>query len=403
MALNDSVIHRQVTCYFEHDTMKKTESENLISYINSNVFFREFTFSKNDFKDLNSKQQLEFADNVVWLEDIFLIYQIKEKDNDSSNDEKWFQNKILNKAVKQIKSTLKFLENYPEINIENEKGHKLNITAAKIYDSKRIIIYKPTNDFPKNLRQLKFYESLEIGLIHLIHYEDYKWICNFLVTPCEIDEYLSFRERLYIYNKNASINLPEQYFLAHFLETPDADHFNAQYINTLRSFSQDIAKFDISLIMENFAKHIQLTTYETEYYPIITELALLNRFELAAFKERFQLCIKRSETLDFIIPYKTYIPRTDCAFVFIPLHSEKSSNWKNALNNLTHAQKYDCKATRCIGVVIFREPADKEYFSIYWQYLNEDWTYDENLEKLLNENYPFRNSRITKTENRYKD
>ncbi len=85
--------------------MKQTESENLISTVNTNVFFREFTFSKNDFKDIDSKQELEFADNVVWLEDIFLIFQIKEKGIDTSDNNKWFQNKILNKAVKQIKST----------------------------------------------------------------------------------------------------------------------------------------------------------------------------------------------------------------------------------------------------------------------------------------------------------
>ena len=52
----------------------KTNSENIISIINSNVFFKEFTFSKNDFKELDTKQNLEFADNVVWLNDIFFFF-----------------------------------------------------------------------------------------------------------------------------------------------------------------------------------------------------------------------------------------------------------------------------------------------------------------------------------------
>ena len=52
----------------------KTNSENIISIINSNVFFKEFTFSKNDFKELDTKQNLEFADNVVWLDDIFFFF-----------------------------------------------------------------------------------------------------------------------------------------------------------------------------------------------------------------------------------------------------------------------------------------------------------------------------------------
>lgn len=52
----------------------KNKAENSISTINTNVFFNEFTFCKNDFKALNSKLQLEFADNVVWLDDLLFIY-----------------------------------------------------------------------------------------------------------------------------------------------------------------------------------------------------------------------------------------------------------------------------------------------------------------------------------------
>ena len=51
--------------------MENNKTENVVSQINSNIFFKEFTFSKNDFKHLDEKQKLEFADNVVWLDDIF--------------------------------------------------------------------------------------------------------------------------------------------------------------------------------------------------------------------------------------------------------------------------------------------------------------------------------------------
>jgi hypothetical protein len=127
--------------------MAITNSENNISQINSNIFFKEFTFSKNDFKELNTNQKLEFADNVVWLDTLFFIYQIKEREPNSKNsDVKWFENKILKKAVKQIKSTLKYISTYPEIFIENEKGHKLDVIKAKeCINPKRLLsIYLPT-------------------------------------------------------------------------------------------------------------------------------------------------------------------------------------------------------------------------------------------------------------------
>jgi hypothetical protein len=151
--------------------MQKTKSESIVSEINSNVFFKEFTFSKNDFKELSSNQKLEFADNVVWLDELFFIYQIKDRKNDApeTDDRKWFQNKIINKAVKQIKSTLSYISSYPEIIIENEKGHKLNITEAKNSEKvRKIIIYTPNESFPEDLRQKRFHNSSQVGLIYFI-------------------------------------------------------------------------------------------------------------------------------------------------------------------------------------------------------------------------------------------
>jgi len=383
--------------------MPMTQSENIVSQINSNVFFKEFTFSKNDFKELDTNQKLEFADNVVWLDKLFFIYQIKERDTNSTDNIKWFENKVLKKAVKQIKSTLNYISIYPEIIIENEKGHKLDITKAKeCEDPKKIIIYSPSDNFPESKRNLKFYESSEIGLIHLFHSEDYYWICKYLITPAEVEEYLNFREDLFLFDKERSNVLPEQYFLGHFLETLDADHFDSAYITNLKNHKPDIQQFDISHIIENFSKNIKLINYQTEYYPIIEEIAKLNRSELIEFKKRISLSIENSEKEEITIPYRIYLPSTDCGFVFIPLHSSKSQHWKTALYNFTMAHKYESKAKKCIGVVIFRDKQQLEYFEFYWQFVKAEWVYDEVIENTLKDNYPFRKTKIKKFDNRYK-
>jgi hypothetical protein len=383
--------------------MPTTKSENIVSQINSNVFFKEFTFSKNDFKALDSNQKLEFADNVVWLDALFFIYQIKEQDPNSTDSIKWFENKVLKKAVKQIKSTLNYISTYPEIIIENEKGHKLNITKAKkCEDIKRIIIYSPLDNFPELQRNLKFYESSEIGLVHLFHSEDYYWICKYLITPAEVEEYLNFREELFLFDKERSNALPEQYFLGHFLETLNADHFDASYITNLKNHKPDIQQFDISNIIENFNKNIKLTNHPTEYYPIIEEIAKLNRSELIEFKKRISLSIENSEKEEITIPYRIYLPSTDCGFVFIPLHSSISQHWKTALYNFTMAHKYESKAKKCIGVVIFRDKNELEYFEFFWQFVEAEWVFDEVIEKTIKDNYPFRKTKIKKFDNRYK-
>lgn len=381
-------------------THSKTERD--ISKINKNVFFKEFTFSKNDFKALNSNQQLEFADNVVWLDDLFFIYQIKEREGNESGDISWFENKVLKKGVKQIKSTLKYLDTYPEIFIENERGHKLNIAEAKKSNRlRKIIIYTPNLDFPEEYRRRKFYESSEVGSIHLFHSEDYYWICKYLVTPTEVNEYLYFREEFCLTNKRAGNNLPEQYFLGHFLETLKVDHFNAKYINNLKSIDTNSVEFDISFLIENFSKNLTQNNRQ-EYYHIIKEISKLDRSELHEFKKRFVLAIEKCNDENFVSPYRIYVPRTDCGFVFIPLHWTKSGHWKNALQNLTLAHKYEQKAKKCIGVVVFRDKKQAKYFELFWAFIEYKWEYNENTEKLLNENYPFRKVVTKKIDNRYK-
>jgi hypothetical protein len=384
--------------------MTTRATENIISQINMNVFFREFTFSKNNFVELDSNQKLEFADNVVWLDDIFFIYQIKDRALSDSDDEKWFDNKVLKKGVKQIKNTLKYLENYSGVIITNEKGHKINISEAKRITPRKIIIYTPSDSFPDAKRFIKFYDSSQIGLIHLFHSEDYYWICKYLLTPAEVEEYLNFRESFYSTQKQVLNHFPEQYILAHFLETLDTEIIVPRYIDNLKIIDKESIDFDISFLIDNFTNNIKLINHETEYYPIIKEIAKLNRSEIAEFKKRFVRCLEICKKEDIVLPYRIYIPRTDCGFVFIPLFKEKAAFWKTALNNFTLAQKYDQKAGKCVGVIIFEMQIENtNYFDIYWEYAEFPWEFDSELDSRLKANFPFRDAKMKRIENRYKN
>jgi hypothetical protein len=382
----------------------KDLSEDRISKINTNVFFKEFTFSKNDFKELTSKQMLEFADNVVWLDDICFVFQIKSRGvNEGLDVRKWFQNKIINKAVKQIKCTLKYMLEYPEILIENERGHILNIVEAKNCISfRKIVIYSPNEEFPNDLRQRHFYESSKIGLIHLFHLEDYYWICKYLYTPSEVDEYLDFRERFYKQNRKVSEVLPEQYLLGHFLETPEVDLINPIYIKNLEKLPDENEYFNHKLIIDFLSENLH--NHKTEYYPILREVAKLNRTELNEFKKRFKKTVESCDLNEFVLPYRFYAQRIDCAFVFIPLSKENGKNWKNALSNFTLAHKYEVKSKKCIGITIFRSEENLgKSFHFFWGYEEREWIYDSIIEEILANNYPFRKLTSNEIENRYKN
>jgi hypothetical protein len=373
-----------------------TESEKYISELNSNFFFKEFTYSSTKFKFDKKGQEFELADNVVWLDDFLLIFQIKERDDSGKlNIENWFKNKVLRKAVKQIKNTILYFGIYKEISIPNEKGHVLNISEARKIEPIKLIIYSPKQQFPEKLRFQKFYKSKEIGHVHLFHIEDYFWIYKYLITPFEIREYLRFRERLFIIHEKELNYLPEQYVLGHYLETLDTE-LNLKYIENLKNLVHDESEFDISFIIENFKGKIRIEPDSLDYYAIIKELAKLNRVDLREFKKRFLLAIEKSKEQEFTLPYRITSLNSKCGFVFVPIEYERRKHWHNAIINFTEAHKYDQKLNKCIGIIVYQHPTEK-YFDVNWCYSQSTWEYNEEFEKLLKKNYPFRAVKMEKT------
>lgn len=375
--------------------MNKTEK--YISSINSDFFFKEFSFSKNKFKTPQGKEELELADNFVWLDNYLFIIQIKDRNETAdSSGLKWFQNKILKTAVKQIKNSLEYLAHYEKIEITNERGHKFNVAEASKISPLKLIIYTPDASLPKENRFKKFYVSQKVGYIHLFHSEDYYWICKYLITPFEIHEFLIFREKFYKAQKSILDTLPEQYILGHYIETTNVDHINLEYVKNIKNLQNDFDKFDISFIISNFHKKIIQDRNNKDYYQIIKELAKLNRADLRAFKERFLLAIEKSKSQEVFIPFRMTSFYSKCGFVFIPLSFEFKNNWKNAILNYTQAHKYDQKLEKCIGMIVYHN-AKEEYFDMNWYLISSPWEFDEEFDKILKENFPFREVKMEQT------
>lgn len=349
------------------------------------------------------KQELELADHIVWLDNLFFIFQIKERRSEDAEDGiKWFQNKVINKGVKQIKNTLRYLNDFKHIPLVNNKGHEFNLSDARDLEKRKVIIYSPSENFPEEKRNLKFYKSSQVGLVHLFHAEDYAWICEFLQTPAEVEEYLNFREELYNAQERIIIHLPEQYILGHFLQTLAVDHIEASYINHVRNFDHATDDFDMSGIINNFTNSIRLANQPTEYYPIIREIAKLKRSELREFKLRFVKAWEVCKQEELKLPYRIYLPRTDCGFIFIPLPPSRADKWYTALYNYTLAHKYDQKAGKCVGVIVKPHLEKGEnYIDMNWMYVEQDWFYDDLIEADLKNNFPFRQVSIKSIDNRY--
>lgn len=379
-----------------------TESELYIAKLNSNVFFKEFTYSSTKFKIDEKGQELELADNVVWLDDLLQITQIKERNKSGdSNDENWFKSKVLRKAVKQIKDTISYFEIYKNISIPNERGHVFNLSEAGKLEPIKIVIYLPGDSFPDSLRFKKFYESKDVGLIHLFHIEDYLWICKYLITPYEIKDFLQFREAMFKFNGTNLNNLPEQYVLGHYIESYENFNINPKYIENISKLVDDFESFNIFPIIENFKRLILKTTGETHYYFILKELAKLDRSGLRGFRERFDLALKTAKNQESDTPYRMTSLNSQCGFVFIPIKIERKSKCKNALQNYTLIHKYEQKLDKAVGMICYFNPEEK-YHDIFWTYIKYEWEYDEELEKIIKGDFPLRSVKREKTFRYYK-
>ncbi|UII26879.1 hypothetical protein LVD15_00130 [Fulvivirga maritima] len=78
------------------------------------------------------KEEVELADNFVWLDDFLFIFQIKGRNEKATGSvEKWYKKKVRNVAVGQIKNSLEYLNSFKQIKVQNEKGHEFDVSEAR--------------------------------------------------------------------------------------------------------------------------------------------------------------------------------------------------------------------------------------------------------------------------------
>jgi hypothetical protein len=229
--------------------------EGALGKLNESYFFREFTFSTNTFRP-DKRTELELADAVVWLDDFLIVIQVKERyatfGATSTNEENWFQNEVLGKAVTQVENTLRYLHAYDSIELENNQSHAFNLADAKGKRTHKLVIYHPKENLPETCTSQKFHQSATAGVIHIIRSADYLVLLETLITPAEVEQYLSFREELMKRWENVVCEVTEQALVGQFLRNLPEQRPSSDFIRWLAALQQranDIQKWDISRII----------------------------------------------------------------------------------------------------------------------------------------------------------
>jgi hypothetical protein len=375
--------------------------EKNIASLNEFYFFREFTFSHTTFRPIPT-QEVELADNVIWLGNNLLLYQLKEREevqNTTPESERdWFENKVLKKATRQIRDTLAHLQAHAEIKLKNHREDEFCLRLKTINHIHKLVVYLPHKRLPAICQNKKFHRSKTAGVIHIFTARDYKGLVQTLLTPAEFADYLEFREALIDNWEPNLAGLPEQSIVGQYLSGKLDDQPSFEFVKYLEAIEHKADEWDMSGIISNFPERTTSTNHPTDYYHIVREISLLKRSGLREFKLRYKFSIENAKANKFVKPYRMTSLQTNCGFVFIPISKEFISNRQSALINLTHALKYDQKLPKCIGVSITHEK--EGWFFVEWCFIEFPWKKDQLMADKLKQNYPFREGKIAEL-NRY--
>ena len=272
------------------------KGENLASIINNNVYLREFTFSETRIKT-EENLEIEIADNIVWIDDILLLIQVKTRGGRHSIEanSKWFRNKILKKAKNQIRDTLTIISEGSNITLENNRGVRIELRDLPIGKHKSIILYSLEGELDLELYGVKFIESSTAGLVHVFDIEIYGLLCSYLMTPIEINDYLGFREDV-LENFRPDISIiPEKTILGLFFSGEDTNVITDKYDRFVDELDEDYNDYNLNDLLLPYFDRLILNKNDTDYLFIIKEIMKLNRFGRKEFKLRYERMIDYSK------------------------------------------------------------------------------------------------------------
>jgi len=341
--------------------------EKRIASVARTLFLPEFSFAKNQFPV--SGGEAELADHVVWVDDLLIAVQSKERKKDlPAND--WFEKKVLKVGTKQVRDTLTHLGQYAEIIIENQRGHRFPLRPAALARKFMVVIY---DDPPSPVYRARpnHHVSRTAGLIHLLRIADLIDVCRTLITLSEIASYLEFRDKIIRANRFLS----ERAILGQFLRGALDELPDERNAEEFQRFRPRRSRFDIRWFFEELPDVIH--TYHDgnplAYYEILREFMLLDRFELEQARIRIGMINESLQHGTNHPPVLIATQRGTC-FVWMAIPNEFVDRRFIILENTLRLGKYASRADRCIGLAHTLRPDGQ--IELDMGYINDPWAPD---------------------------
>ena len=364
--------------------------DDVTAHLSANVFTRTFSFSSAQLPVISNPPPL-LSDQVILLEGAGVIFQLCERTArgtaKAADLEQWFEVEVLKEGVGRIRNTRDVLRSYGGISLVNAGGQRVSLSAAALADQAAVVLYRALT--PSGFVAPRFRKSRAAGFVHIMRDRDYFGICEFLVTPCEIADYLRFRQAILSRPDPVGHNVSEAALVGQYLfEELDAPA-DARYERAGRSFQGDPNTWVFSYVMDNLSSQMAKRDeeiIETVYQRILAEVGVLGRSELHEFRTQLRLALEAVRADRFELPYRL-TSATRCGFLVLPGSAEFRLKAREALESLAAASKHELRLEKQVSIAMWRSG---EIIDIDWLYTEGPNPPNEQLDERLKRAYPFR-------------
>lgn len=276
-----------------------TESEKLLSAFSENYFFKEMVVDNLLFTP-EGRDEIELADLIINLQDYIIAIQLKsrnEKDQtfDREKEKVWLNSKC-KRAKEQVKSTLKYISSGTLPAFKNKQNQAIAFSENAEVIPLVVFVNAKIDTYPHLLRK-----HSDSGMdINCMSFDDYKEMCEKLISPIEIVLYLKYRKDFYEKYGECDFAIFDDLDDKIYLTIPHRDtSLVLQFLNEF--YGIDEAEQHMSKLqffrhfLHQMPKQITHSSAEDGSFNLITFFSHLDRCEVSAFLECLEDTKERSQ------------------------------------------------------------------------------------------------------------
>lgn len=264
-------------------------TEEILSAFSKMYFYNELVHDELKFTPVGHSE-VELADLIVNLGEIILAIQLKarnedEQTNDIEKENKWLASKS-KKAKKQVKDTIEYITKGETLHFKNGRDQLITINPQAKIVPLVVFMNKKIEQYPHVLKK----HSEGSITVNCMSYEDFKIMCEVLVTPIEIIQYLEYRQTFYENNGSVDywVNWDENEAVT-FLKPMRNESLVYQFLYD--SYGVECGKRE-AVYLKNFRLFLHCLPAHTDWesendatFSVIKFLAHLDRVEIKHFWE----------------------------------------------------------------------------------------------------------------------